>query len=71
MAAESLNQRRGSFDADECSSVGNENTVTTVQHGKMRSILIINPNSTKSMTDSLKPVVDSLQFEHVGQHYHD
>ena len=34
----------------------------------MRSILIINPNSTESMTNGLKPLVDSLQFKDVNQH---
>ncbi|KAF2190233.1 hypothetical protein K469DRAFT_699839 [Zopfia rhizophila CBS 207.26] len=28
-----------------------------------RSILVINPNSTESMTDGLRPLVDSLQFQ--------
>jgi Asp/Glu/hydantoin racemase len=31
----------------------------------MRSILIINPNSTESMTNGLKPLVDALQFKDV------
>jgi Asp/Glu/hydantoin racemase len=31
----------------------------------MQSILIINPNSTKSMTDGLKPLVDALQLNDV------
>lgn len=30
---------------------------------RKRSILIINPNTTKSMTDALKPLVDSLHLE--------
>jgi hypothetical protein len=33
-----------------------------------RSILIINPNSTASMTDGLKPLVDTLHFKDVNQH---
>jgi Asp/Glu/hydantoin racemase len=36
---------------------------------KMRSILVINPNSTVSMTDGLKPLVDALQFKDVNQHH--
>lgn len=32
----------------------------------MRSILVINPNSTVSMTDGLKPLVDALQFKDVN-----
>ncbi|KAL5115540.1 hypothetical protein ACEQ8H_006603 [Pleosporales sp. CAS-2024a] len=35
----------------------------------MRSILIINPNSTESMTNGLKPLVDALQFEHTAHEY--
>jgi Asp/Glu/hydantoin racemase len=35
----------------------------------MRSILVIQPNSTQSMTDALKPLVDSLQFKNVNQHH--
>ena len=31
-----------------------------------RSILVINPNSTKSMTDALVPLVDELAFNEVG-----
>lgn len=38
------------------------------RYGKMRSILIINPNCTVSMTDGLKPLVDALQFTDVNQH---
>jgi Asp/Glu/hydantoin racemase len=34
----------------------------------MRSILIINPNSTESMTNGLKPLVEALQFKDVKQH---
>jgi hypothetical protein len=36
---------------------------------KMRSILIINPNSTVSMTDGLKPLVNALEFKDVNQHH--
>ncbi|KAH7113826.1 hydantoin racemase-like protein [Dendryphion nanum] len=32
------------------------------RYSKMRSILIIQPNSTTSMTEALKPLVDSLNF---------
>jgi len=45
------------------------------QHGrnpkytKMRSILIINPNSTESMTNGLKPLVDALQFKDTAHEY--
>ncbi|PVI02410.1 hypothetical protein DM02DRAFT_653554 [Periconia macrospinosa] len=35
----------------------------------MRSILIIQPNSTQSMTDALKPLVDSLQFKDTTHAY--
>ncbi|KAJ4290616.1 hypothetical protein N0V90_010834 [Kalmusia sp. IMI 367209] len=35
----------------------------------MRSILIIQPNSTKSMTDALKPLVDLLQFKDTAHEY--
>lgn len=35
----------------------------------MRSILIIQPNSTKSMTDALKPLVDSLHFSETEHAY--
>ncbi|KAF2678614.1 hypothetical protein K458DRAFT_423051 [Lentithecium fluviatile CBS 122367] len=35
----------------------------------MRSILVIQPNSTRSMTDALKPLVDSLQFKHTAHEY--
>lgn len=31
-----------------------------------RSILVINPNSTKSMTDALVPLVDELAFKEVS-----
>jgi Asp/Glu/hydantoin racemase len=37
-----------------------------LRYSKMRSILIINPNSTESMTDGLKPLVDALQFKDVN-----
>lgn len=36
------------------------------RYSKMRSILIINPNSTEQMTDGLKPLVDALQFKDVN-----
>jgi hypothetical protein len=39
------------------------------RYSKMRSILIINPNSTSQMTDGLKPLVDALQFKDVKQHH--
>jgi hypothetical protein len=39
------------------------------RYSKMRSILIINPNTTVSMTDGLKPLVDALQFKDVNQHH--
>jgi len=42
---------------------------TSSRYSKMRSILIIQPNSTRSMTDALKPLVDSLQFKDVHQHH--
>ncbi|KAF3053932.1 hypothetical protein E8E11_011909 [Didymella keratinophila] len=35
----------------------------------MRSILVINPNSTVSMTDGLKPLVDALQFKDTAHDY--
>ncbi|KAL6704303.1 hypothetical protein ACN47E_008367 [Coniothyrium glycines] len=35
----------------------------------MRSILIINPNSTEQMTNSLKPLVDALQFKDTAHEY--
>ncbi|KAH7384050.1 Asp/Glu/hydantoin racemase [Phaeosphaeria sp. MPI-PUGE-AT-0046c] len=35
----------------------------------MRSILIINPNSTESMTSGLKPLVDALQFKDTAHEY--
>lgn len=35
----------------------------------MRSILIINPNSTESMTDGLRPLVDALRFQHTQYDY--
>jgi Asp/Glu/hydantoin racemase len=38
------------------------------RYNKMRSILIINPNSTGSMTNGLKPLVDALEFRDVNQH---
>lgn len=41
---------------------------TTHTMREARSILIINPNSTESMTDGLKPLVDSLKFKDVDQH---
>ena len=33
-----------------------------------RSILTINPNSTRSMTDALIPLVNELAFKEVGSH---
>jgi hypothetical protein len=37
---------------------------------RQRSILIINPNSTESMTDALKPLVEELHFKDVNdRHY--
>jgi hypothetical protein len=39
------------------------------RYSKMRSILIINPNSTEQMTNGLKPLVDALQFKDVNQHH--
>ncbi|KAF1943791.1 hypothetical protein EJ02DRAFT_443102 [Clathrospora elynae] len=35
----------------------------------MRSILIINPNSTESMTNGLKPLVDALHFKDTAHEY--
>jgi Asp/Glu/hydantoin racemase len=35
----------------------------------MRSILIINPNSTESMTNGLKPLVDALDFKNTIHEY--
>ncbi|KAH8722436.1 Asp/Glu/hydantoin racemase [Phaeosphaeriaceae sp. PMI808] len=35
----------------------------------MRSILIINPNSTESMTNGLKPLVDALKFKDTAHVY--
>jgi len=37
------------------------------RYSKMRSILVIQPNSTQSMTDALKPLVDLLHFKDVNQ----
>jgi len=42
---------------------------TNPRYSKMRSILIINPNSTEQMTNGLKPLVDALQFKDVTQHH--
>jgi len=42
---------------------------TNPRYSKMRSILIINPNSTEQMTNGLKPLVDALQFKDVNQHH--
>ncbi|KAH4843461.1 hypothetical protein HBI26_215970 [Parastagonospora nodorum] len=39
------------------------------RYPKMRSILIINPNSTESMTNGLKPLVDALQFKDTAYEY--
>lgn len=33
---------------------------------EMISLLIINPNTTKSMTDALKPIVSSLGYSDVS-----
>jgi hypothetical protein len=41
---------------------------TNTRYPNMRSILIINPNSTSSMTDGLKPLVNALQFKDVAHH---
>ncbi|CBX96678.1 similar to hydantoin racemase [Plenodomus lingam JN3] len=41
----------------------------TARYSKMRSILIINPNSTESMTNGLKPLVDALQFKDTAHEY--
>ncbi|KAI4704696.1 hypothetical protein J4E89_009573 [Alternaria sp. Ai002NY15] len=38
------------------------------RYSKMRSILIINPNSTEQMTNGLKPLVDALQFKDQTAH---
>jgi Asp/Glu/hydantoin racemase len=35
------------------------------RYATMRSILIINPNSTEAMTDGLKPLVEMLGFKDV------
>jgi hypothetical protein len=42
------------------------------RYATMRSILIINPNSTEAMTDGLKPLVEMLGFKDVIHHlfYH-
>ncbi|PSN66554.1 hydantoin racemase-like protein [Corynespora cassiicola Philippines] len=37
--------------------------------GNMRSILVINPNSTESMTDGLKPLIDALHFKDTAHAY--
>ncbi|KAI4953996.1 hypothetical protein J4E91_001705 [Alternaria rosae] len=39
------------------------------RYSKMRSILIINPNSTEQMTNGLKPLVDALQFKDTAHEY--
>ncbi|USP81866.1 hypothetical protein yc1106_09140 [Curvularia clavata] len=39
------------------------------RYSKMRSILIINPNSTEQMTNGLKPLVDALQFKETAHEY--
>ncbi|KAF2646037.1 hydantoin racemase-like protein [Massarina eburnea CBS 473.64] len=41
----------------------------STRYSKMRSILIIQPNSTESMTEGLKPLVDSLQFKNTAHEY--
>lgn len=46
--------------------MGEYRTNHNTRYSKMRSILIINPNSTSSMTDGLKPLVDALQFKDVN-----
>jgi hypothetical protein len=38
------------------------------RYATMRSILIINPNSTEAMTDGLKPLVETLGFKDVIHH---
>jgi hypothetical protein len=38
------------------------------RYATMRSILIINPNSTEAMTDGLKPLVEMLGFKDVIHH---
>ena len=45
----------------------NGNKVNT-RYATMRSILIINPNSTEAMTDGLKPLVEMLGFKDVIHH---
>jgi hypothetical protein len=42
----------------------------TLRHSNMRSILIINPNSTEQMTNGLRPLVDALQFKDVNYTAH-
>ena len=37
----------------------------TTKMREARSILIINPNATTSMTDGLRPLVDALHFKDV------
>ncbi|KAK1916837.1 hypothetical protein CFE70_002829 [Pyrenophora teres f. teres 0-1] len=39
------------------------------RYNKMRTILIINPNSTEQMTNGLKPLVDGLQFTDTAHEY--
>ncbi|CAN9279925.1 unnamed protein product [Alternaria alternata] len=39
------------------------------RYATMRSILIINPNSTEAMTDGLKPLVDMLGFKDTAHTY--
>lgn len=40
----------------------------SINMGSRRRILVINPNSTKSMTDNLRPLVDELGFPDVRMH---
>ncbi|KAF1921618.1 hydantoin racemase-like protein [Ampelomyces quisqualis] len=41
----------------------------STKYNTMRSILIINPNSTESMTNGLRPLVDALQFKDTAYEY--
>jgi len=44
------------------------NIKVRIQYKDMpKSILVINPNSTVSMTDGLKPLIDALNFKDVRQ----
>lgn len=42
--------------------------MTAINSRFQRSILIINPNTTQSMTDALVPLVHSLGFDTVSIH---